>query len=143
MPNVSLNCYVGQCKMLQCTPIQLGSLFILLMFSFCCWFPLLCKTFWFYIVPFLYFHFCWHCLSRQFQKILLRLVSKGFTAYVFFYEFYVLGGLTFKRNPFWVYFSIWYLKVPFSFFYIFSFPSTTYWRDSIFLLYILASFICT
>ena len=52
--------------------------------SFCLCFPLLCETFYFDWVPFIYFYFCFLCLRRQIQKVLLRPISKGFTAYVFF-----------------------------------------------------------
>ena len=64
-------------------------------FSFCGWFPLLCRSFFLDVVPLVYFCFCCFCFWCHIQKITAKTNVKELPPIVFSSSFTV-SGLTFK-----------------------------------------------
>ena len=92
--------FMLNCFWIHCMRFFFFLLYILVLIPY--WiFHLLCKSFLFDVVPFVYFCFCFPCLRRYVQKILLRLMSKR---YNLFQEIYGFKSYISVFNPLLVYF---------------------------------------
>ena len=71
------------CVFWKLIPSKISAPIPQVVFSFCLWFPLLCRSFYAWLGP-IYFCFCFHYSRRQSQKNIAVIYAKECSAYVFF-----------------------------------------------------------